>query len=331
MYKPGKSMREITYCKAISEGYATAMRKDPSVFVVGEGIASRGGCFGHTAGLLDGFGAKRVIDMPISEAGFTGMCTGAAACGSRAVADIMYNDFSLLAFDQIVNQAAKLRYMSAGQYAMPLTIVGVCGTTRSAGPHHSQSLYPLFMHIPGILVVVPSTAYDMKGLLASAILEDDLAVVLPHRGLLNRKGEVPEDDYTVPLGQARIVREGTGVTIVSWGLLLHQCLAAAEKLAARGIDAEVIDLRTLVPMDEETILGSVRKTGRLAVVDEGYTVCGAGAEIIARVQEQAFDYLDAPMVRINPLNTPVPFSPVLEQAFLPDAERIVQHLERLFS
>lgn len=317
-------MREITYTKAIAEGYAVAMRKDSTTFIVGEGVAARGGSFGQTSGLLEEFGPVRILDMPVSEAGFAGMCASAAACGSRAIVDIMFVDFVTLAMDQIINQAAKLRYISAGQYEMPLTILGVSGAARSSGPHHSQSLHPWFMNIPGIIVVLPSNPHDMKGLLASAILENNVAVVLPHRGLLNMKGDVPEEDYTLPIGKVKIVREGTDISIVSTGRMVHQAIAAAEKLADEGISAEIIDLRTLVPLDEDAILESIKKTNRMVVVDEGYSTCGVGAEIIARVQERAFDFVDAPMARIHTLDVPIPFSPVLENAVLPDPEKIVE-------
>ncbi len=317
-------MREITYTEAIAEGYTVAMRKDSTTFIVGEGIVARGGCFGQTSGLLEEFGPERVLDMPIAEAGFTGMCTGAAACGSRAIVDIMFIDFTTLAMDQIINQAAKLRYMSAGQYEMPLTILGVTGAARSSGPHHSQSLYPWFMNIPGIIVVLPSNPYDMKGLLASAILENNLAIVMPHRGLLNMKGDVPQKDYTLPIGKARIVRKGTDISIVSIGRMVHQVMAATEKLLEEGISAEIIDIRTLVPLDEDTILESVKKTNRMLVVDEGYSTCGVGAEIITRVQEKAFDFLDVPMLRIHSLDVPIPFSPTLENAVLPNSEKIAE-------
>lgn len=315
-------MREITYTQAITEGYAVAMRRDPSTFIVGEGIAARGGCFGQTLRLLREFGPERVLDMPISEAGFVGMCAGAAACGSRAIADIMFVDFTTLAMDQIVNQAAKLRYMSAGQYEMPLTIVGVTGASRSGGPHHSQSLHPWFMNVPGIVVVLPSNGHDMKGLLAAAILENDLAIVLPHKGLLNTKWDVPEEDYALPLGQARTAREGADATIVATGMMVQRALTAAEELGGRGISVEVIDPRTLAPLDDDTIAESVRKTRHLVVVDEGHCTCGVGAEITARVQEKAFGFLDAPVQRVHPLSTPIPFSPVLENAVIPDADRI---------
>ena len=322
-------MREINCIRAIAEGYASAMRKDPGTFIVGEGIAARGGCFGHTTGLLAEFGPERVLDMPISESAFTGMCAGAAACGSRAIVDIMYVDFLTLAMDQVVNQAAKLRYISGGQFDMPLTILGVMGAARSGGAHHSQSLYPWFMNIPGIIVVVPSNAYDLKGLLTAAILEDDLTIVLPHRGLLTAKAPVPEEDFTLPLGKARVAREGTDVTIVAASMMLHRALEAAGELAEKRVSADVIDPRTLVPLDEEAIIASVRKTGHLVVVDEGYANCGVGAEIIARVQEKAFDALDGPAVRIHALPTPIPFSPVLEKEVIPDARKIVDAVMKI--
>ena len=305
------------------------MRKDPGTFIVGEGIAWRGGCFGQTAGLYEEFGAERVLDTPISEAGITGMCVGAAACGSRAIVDIMFCDFIMLAMEQLINQAAKLRYMSRGQYNMPLTVLGVSGAYHSGGPHHSQSIHSWFMNVPGIIVVLPSNAYDLKGLLAAAILENDVAVVLPHKGLLTVKCEVPEEDYLLPLGEAKITREGDDVTIVAAGMVQHLSIQAADLLAAQGIQAEVIDPRTLIPFDEETVLKSVRKTGRLVVVDEGPSTCGVGAEIIARVQEKVFDYLDAPMQRVHPVDSPVPFNPTLELAWLPDVGRVVHAVKKI--
>lgn len=317
-------MRQISYLQAISEGFACGMRKDPSSFIVGEGIAKRGGCFAHTKGLYEKFGSERVLDMPISESGFVGMCAGAAACGSRAIVDLMYFDFITLAMDQIVNQAAKLRYISAGQFFMPLTINAIFGISRSAGAHHSQAFYPWFVHTPGIKVVIPSSPYEVKGLLASAIMDDNLVLVLEHRALLNIKGDVPEEDYFVPLGEASIVREGTDVTIVAVGLMVHHALKAAEILADKNINAEVIDLRTLVPLDEKTIIDSVKKTGRLLIVDEGYSPCGIGAEIIALVQSKAFDFLNAPIKRLHTESVPVPYSPALEQYIIPNPEKIVK-------
>jgi pyruvate dehydrogenase E1 component beta subunit len=316
------SVRVISYLQAIQEGFAAGMRRDETSFIVGEGIAERGGAFAHTKGLYEEFGPERVIDVPISESAFTGMCAGAAACGSRAIVDFMYIDFAALAMDQIVNQAAKIRYISCGQFAVPLTLNAVFGIGNSGAAHHSQPLHPWFMYTPGIKVVMPSTPYDVKGLLASAVVDDNPVVVLEHRLLLNVKGEVPEEDYIIPLGEARVCRQGDDVTIVATALAVHHALEAAERLEQRGVSAEVIDPRTLKPLDVNTIAESVRKTNRLVVADEGYSMCGVGAEIVAHVQEEVFDYLDAPMERIHTLDCPVPYAPSLEAAIVPNAERI---------
>jgi len=317
-------VRQIKYLQAIREGYATGMRADPKAFIVGEGIGRRGGCFAETVGLYDEFGPERVIDMPISEAGFVGMCAGAAACGSRSIVNIMYMDFTAVAMDQIANQAAKITYVSGGQFRMPMTIVGMYGICTSAGAHHTQPLYPWFMYTPGIKVVLPATPYDVKGLTAGAIMDDSLVMVYQHRGLENLKGEVPEEDYFLPLGKAEVVREGSDVTVVAPGIMRHRAAEAAETLAEEGISLEVIDPRSLVPLDDETIAASVMKTHRLVIADEGYAPCGVGAEIIARVQEKVFDYLDAPMVRVHSLSAPSPYAPTLEKALVPDAARIAQ-------
>ncbi len=324
-------MRQITYLQAISEGFAAGMRKDRSSFIVGEGIAERGGCFAHTKGLYEEFGPERVLDMPISESAFTGMCAGAAACGSRAIVDLMYIDFATVAMDQIVNQAAKIRYMSGGQFSMPMTINAVFGILRSGGPHHSQPLHPWFIYIPGIKVVMPSTPYDVKGLLTRAIIDDNLVIVLEHRGLLNIKGDVPAQDYMLPLGQASVVREGIDVTIVALGLMVSHALEAAEILGGRNISLEVIDLRSLVPLDKRTIINSVIKTGRLLIVDEGYSPCGVGAEITAIVQSDVFDSLDAPIKRLHTASVPVPFSPPLEKYIVPDPEKIVEAIASMMN
>jgi len=317
-------LREITYRQAMIEGFATAMRKDPTTFIVGEGIGPRGGCFVHTKGLYEEFGPERVLDTPISEGGFVGLCAGAAACGSRAIADLMFIDFATLAMDQILNQAAKMTYLSNGELRMPLTINAIFGIGGSGATHHSQSLHPWFMYIPGVRVVMPSTPYDLKGLLASAILDDNLAIVLPHRLLLNVRGDVPAEDYLLPLGQAKVVREGKDLTIVAAGLMVAEALAAAQTLAAENVQAEVIDLRTLMPLDEDCICRSVVKTGRLLVVDEGYAPCGVGAEVTAIVQSKVFDYLDAPIERLHTASVPIPYSPPEERFIRPDAERIVR-------
>jgi acetoin:2,6-dichlorophenolindophenol oxidoreductase subunit beta len=322
-------VREIKYLQAIREGYAAGMRADKYSFIVGEGIGKRGGCFAETVGLYDEFGAERVIDMPISESGFVGMCAGAAACGTRSIVNIMYMDFTAVAMDQIVNQAAKLRYLSGGQFTMPMTIVGLYGICTSAAAHHTQPLYPWFMYTPGIKVVLPSTPYDVKGLTASAIMDDNLVMVFQHRGLINMKGDVPEEDYFLPLGKAEIVREGMQATVVATGAMRHRAVDAAKKLAAEGISIEVIDPRTLVPLDEETIMNSVKKTGRLVVADEGYAPCGVGAEIIAKVQEKVFYYLDAPMQRVHTLSAPSPYAPTLEKELVPDVNAIIKAVKSI--
>jgi acetoin:2,6-dichlorophenolindophenol oxidoreductase subunit beta len=322
-------VREIKYLQAIREGYAAGMRADEYSFLVGEGIGKRGGCFAETAGLYDEFGAERVIDMPISESGFVGMCAGAAACGTRSIVNIMYMDFTTVAMDQIVNQAAKMRYMSGGQFTVPMTIVGMYGICTSAAAHHTQPLYPWFMYTPGIKVVLPATPYDVKGLTASAIMDDSLVMVFQHRGLVNMKGDVPEEDYFLPLGKAEIVREGMHVTVVAPGMMRHRAIDAAKKLVAEDISIEVIDPRTLMPLDEETIINSVKKTGRLVVADEGYAPCGVGAEIITKVQEKVFDYLDAPMQRVHTLSAPSPYAPTLEKALVPDVNAIIKAVKSI--
>jgi len=322
-------MRQIKYLQAIREGYAAGMRADKNCFMVGEGIARRGGCFAETVGLYDEFGAQRVIDMPISESGFVGMCAGAAACGSRAIVNIMYMDFTAVAMDQIVNQAAKISYVSGGQFKMPLTIVGAYGICTSAGAHHTQPLYPWFMYTPGIKVVLPATPYDVKGLTAGAIMDDSLVMIFQHRGLFNIKGDVPEEDYFLPLGKAKILREGTHVTVIATSVMLHRALEAAEQLAAENISLEVIDPQTLIPLDEDTIINSVKKTGRLVVADEGYATCGIGAEIITMIQEKVFDYLDAPMQRVHTLSAPSPYAPTLEKALVPDVNSIIRAVKAI--
>lgn len=322
-------MRTIRYQQAISEGYATAMRADESTFIVGEGIGARGGCFVETKGLYKEFGAHRVIDMPISESAFTGLCAGAAICETRAVANLMFIDFTLVAMDQIINQAAKIPYLSGGQFRMPMTITGMYGIGASGGAHHTQPLHPWFIYIPGVKVVMPATPRDVKGLLASAIMDDNLVIVLHHRSLVNIKGPVEEEDFYLPLGEAEVVREGKDVTLVAAGVMRHHGLKAAEKLEQKGISVEVIDPRTLVPLDKETIINSVKKTGRLVVADEGYSPCGFGAEIIAMINDEVFDYLDAPMKRVCTLSAPTPYSPPLQDALVPDVDRIADAITRI--
>ena len=320
-------MRQLKYLHAIREGYASGMRADDSSFIVGEGIGPRGGCFAETLGLHEEFGAERVIDTPISEAGFVGMCATAAACGSRSIVNIMYMDFTMVAMDQIANQAAKIPYVSGGQFKMPMTIVGVYGICTSAAAHHTQPVYPWFMYMPGIKVVLPSTPYDVKGLTASAIMDDSLVMVFQHRGLMNIKGDVPEEDYFEPLGKAHIVREGSDITVVAPGIMRHKAAKAAESLEKDDISVELIDPRTLLPLDVDTITESVKKTNRLLVADEGYSPCGLGAEIIATVQENVFDYLDAPMRRVHSLSVPSPYAPTLESEQVPDVDDIAKAIK----
>ena len=322
-------MRQIKYQQALREGYASGMRSDSSTFIVGEGIGRRGGCFVETVGLYDEFGPERVLDMPISESGFVGMCAGAAACGTRAIANLMFVDFMAVAMDQIVNQAAKMSHVSNGQFKMPLTLTGMYGIGGSQGAHHSNAFYPWFINSPGIKVLMPSTSYDVKGLLTAAILDDNLTILLHHRGLIHLKGDVPEEDYTIPIGKAEVVREGSDVTVVAIGIMRHRSLEAAKLLESKGVSVEVIDPRTLMPLDKETITESVVKTGRLVVADEGYSPCGFGSEVITMVQEEVFDSLDAPMVRVQTMSVPIPYSPPLEKAVMPGVEHIVKAIEKV--
>ncbi len=308
---------------AVRDGIAEEMRRDPHIIYFGEGTGDRGGSYGHTKNLFKEFGGGRMIDTPICELGFTGASIGAAATGCRAVADLMLADFLFEAGGQIVLQASKLRYMSNGQASAPMVIRAGGGAVKNAGPHHSGSYYPVWAHCPGLIVVVPSNPADAKGLMKTALRAGDPVVFLEQKSLLASKGPVPTGEYYVPFGQAKVVREGTDLTIVSCGLWLQRSAAAAEQLAAQGISAEVIDLRTIVPLDTATILTSVKKTGRLLVVDEAYAMCGVGAEIAAIVMEEAFDELDAPVGRLHTEPVAHPFAPTLEDAVTASPEKIV--------
>jgi pyruvate/2-oxoglutarate/acetoin dehydrogenase E1 component len=317
--------RQLTYVEALNEALREEMRRDATVFVMGEDVAvwGGGGVFGVTKGLVEEFGPERVRDTPISEEAIAAVAIGAAATGSRPVAEIMYVDFIGLAMEPIVNQAAKLRYMFGGKAKVPLVIRAQEGAGRGNAAQHSQSLEAWFCHIPGLKVVTPSTPADAKGLLKSAIRDDNPVIFLEHKVLYFSKGPVPEGDYTVPLGVADIKREGKDVTVVGIHTMVGKALKAAEELAAEGIELEVIDPRTLVPLDEQTIIDSVKKTGRLIVSHEAYTRGGYGAEIIARVVDAAFDYLDAPPLRVCARDVPVPYAAVLETAALPQVEDLV--------
>jgi len=322
-------MREITYREALREGLREEMQRDESVFLLGEDIAEFGGSYKVTQGLFEEFGPDRVRNTPISEAAIAGASLGAALLGMRPVAEYMYIDFSLLALDQIVNQIAKARYMFGGKAKAALVIRTQGGAGRSSGPHHAQSLEAWFCHIPGLKVVMPSTPYDVKGLIKSSIRDDDPIIFIEHKLLYNEKGSVPDEEYLIPIGKADIKREGKDVTIVATSLMVTKTLNAAERLARDGIEAEVLDPMTLVPLDEESILQSVRKTGRLVIVHEACRRAGYGAEIAAIVAEKALYDLDAPIKRVAAFNTPIPFAPKLEGFVIPDEQAIINEVREL--
>ena len=323
-------MREMNFVEAAREGLAEEMARDPSVFVVGEGIGPRGGNFNTTVGLFDLYGPERLRDAPISERGFTALCTGAAVTGSRPVVDFMFIDFLTDAFGDLLNQAGKLRWMSGGRLKVPLVLRGCIGVVNSNAAHHAGNYYPFFMHIPGFQVAVPTTPADAKGLLKTAIRTDDPVLFLEHKNLLTLKGPVPEGEYLVPFGQAAVPREGRDVTIVAIAFMVQEALRAAEELAREGVSVEVIDPRTLAPLDIDTILASVHKTGRLLIVDEDFAPCGAAADIATQVMERAFDDLDAPVRRLNGVFAPTPFSPVFNN-IVPGPAAIAQAVRDLMA
>ncbi|SDX90429.1 pyruvate dehydrogenase E1 component beta subunit [Acetomicrobium thermoterrenum DSM 13490] len=316
-------MRKLTMRAAINEALRQEMRRDPNVYVIGEDVGVFGGCFGVTAGLIDEFGPERVVDTPITESAIVGNALGAAATGLRPVAEIMFMDFVGVTMDQIYNQAAKMRYMFGGKAKIPMVIRAACGAGGSAAAQHSQSLEAWFMHVPGLKVVAPSTAYDAKGLLISSIRDDNPVIFVEHKFIYDLEGEVPEDIYTVPLGKADVKRQGSDVTIIATMAMVHRALEAAEELSKEGISVEVVDPRTLQPLDGETIIESVKKTHKVVIVHEAVKFAGPGAEIAAMIAEEAFDYLDAPIKRVAAPFTPVPFSPVLEQEYIPSKEKII--------
>lgn len=323
------STRKITFTEAINEALRQEMERDPSVILMGEDIGVYGGAFGVTKGLIQKFGPDRVIDTPISEAGFIGAAVGAALAGLRPVVELMFVDFFGVAMDQIYNQMAKLRYMSGGQLKVPVTLRAPIGAGISAAAQHSQTLYSIFAHVPGLKVVVPSTPYDAKGLLISSIRDDNPVIFLEHKVLYGLKGEVPEEEYTIPLGKADIKREGDDVTVIGLARTVWHALDAAEQLSKEGISIEVIDPRTIVPFDKETILKSVKKTGRVVIVDEDYDRCGFASWVASIIADEAFEYLDAPIKRITTPNVPIPFSPPLEQYILPDAKKIINTVKSI--
>jgi pyruvate dehydrogenase E1 component beta subunit len=320
-------MPEETFLDAIRAGLAEEMRRDPSVYVFGEDVAL-GGPFGVTKGLAGEFGVNRVVNTPISEGTVMGLAIGAATAGLRPVVEIMFIDFITLAMDQLVNHAAKLHYMSGGQLRIPLTVRVQCGISGAMGAHHSQSLEAWLAHVPGLKIVMPANAADAKGLLKAAIRDDNPVVFIEHRGLYWSKGEVPSGDRIVPIGKAAVLRPGDRLTILAIANMVGPALAAADELASEGIAAEVIDPRSISPLDVETIATSVKKTGRLIVVHEAVEQGGVGAEIIARVQQEAFFYLDSPVLRVAAPFAPVPAGPTLEKVFIPGKERIVEAARR---
>lgn len=322
-------MREITFIQAINEALAEELRLDPKTFLMGLDVWV--GAFGATSGLTDEFGADRILNAPISEAGYAGAGVGAAMAGMRPIVEIEFASFFYCCWDQVCNQAAKLRYMSGGQADMPITFRAVCGAVGSAAAQHSETVYSQFMSVPGLKIVVPSDVHDMKGLLKSAIRDNNPVLVFEHLKLGRSKQAVPDDEYLVPLGQAAVKREGADVTVVAVGFMVSRALKAAEALAADGISVEVVDPRSLIPLDEDTLLKSVAKTQRVLVVDEGHLRCGAAAEIAAVIADKGFDFLDAPVKRLTAPDVPVPFSPPLEKFVLPDDKKIVAAVKELLA
>lgn len=328
---PPKATREINFMQATLEALTHEMAHNPVIFVLGEGIGKRGGNFRSTAGLFDLYGPERLCDTPICERGFVGLGCGAAMTGTRPVIDFMFADFVLDAVGEIVNQIAKMQYMSSGRLTMPILLRGCIGIGHSAATHHSGNYYPLYAHFPGLRVVVPSNPYDAKGLLHHALRSFDPVIFLEHRELLGMKGNVPAEAYEIPFGSAAIVRAGSDLTVVALAYMVPQTLKACELLAKEGISAELIDPRTVAPLDVETIAQSVANTGRLLIVDEGFAPFGIGAEIAAQLADRGFNDLDAPIRRLNGIHTPTPYSPTLEAAVVPNVESIAQAMRDLLA
>jgi pyruvate/2-oxoglutarate/acetoin dehydrogenase E1 component len=324
-------MRELTYWQALQAALRDAMQRDPRVFLMGEDIGTYGGAFGVTRGMLDEFGPERVRCTPISEATVVGAATGAALTGMRPVVEIMFMDFLTLAMDQLANHAAKFRYMYGPQARVPLVVRTPAGGGRCYGATHSQSLEAWLLHVPGLKVIAPATPADAKGLLAAAIDDDNPVICVEHKLLYATTGPVDEHAAAVPIGRALVRRSGADVTLVAYSYYVGVALQAADALAADGIDAEVIDLRSLVPMDTDLVLASVRKTGRLVCIEEGTRTGGVGAEIAARVAEHAYEYLDAPIRRVAAADTPIPFSPALEPLALPTQDDIVRTVHEILA
>ncbi len=316
-------IREIAFREAICEAMTEEMRRDESVILIGEDVGKSGGIFKCSEGLWEEFGSDRVLDTPISEAGYVGLSVGAAMTGMRPIAELMFGDFSLLTMDQLVNQAAKIRYMTGGQCKVSLTLRLSMGAGRSSAAQHSQSLHALFAHIPGLKVAIPSCPGDAKGLLKSAIRDDNPVLFFEDKMMYNDVGPVPEQDYVIPLGQADVKRAGSDITLVATSSMVGLSLQAADALAEDGVDAEVVDVRTLYPLDADTLVESAKKTGYAIIIDEGAARYGVTGELASVIQERAFDWLDGPVLRIGAADVPIPFSPVLELPTIPDVDGII--------
>jgi pyruvate/2-oxoglutarate/acetoin dehydrogenase E1 component len=322
--------RIITYAEAGVEGVREEMRRNPNIFYIGQGIGPRGGNFQQSKGLHAEFGEARVRDTPIAERAQVGFGIGAALAGSHPIIDIVFLDFTLEAMGEIVQQASTIHYISNGKFEVPILIRAVAGGVRSTGPHHSHTFWSFFAHIPGLKVALPSTPYDLKGLIKTALRDRNPVVFIEHKGLYNSKGVVPEKEYLIPFGEAKVVQSGTDVTLVAFGKMVALAVEAARKLKEKGISVEVIDPRTLVPFDKNTILESIAKTGHLAIADEAYATCGMAAEVAAIASTEAFDDLDAPVLRICTLPAPHTFSPSVDVYLVPSAERIASEIAGMF-
>jgi pyruvate dehydrogenase E1 component beta subunit len=322
-------VRNLSYSEAIVEATAEEMRRDPSVVLWGIDIGPYGSAFGATRGLYAEFGPERVIDMPVSELGYVGAGVGAAATGLRPIVELQFSDWITLSSEMLINQAAKLRYMFGGMISVPLVLRAPVGGYLSAGAQHSNSFESIFAFVPGLKVVMPATPHDVKGLLKSAIRDNNPVLFFEHKKLYEMKGPVPQEEYTIPLGKAEVKRPGKDATIVTYAYMVSKSLAAAEKLAAEGVDVEVIDLRTISPLDEEAIIASAKKTGHVVVVQETWRRCSVSSEVAAVVAEQALEYLDAPVIRVTAKDVPVPFSPGLESFVLPDEAKIVAAINQV--
>ncbi|MEM3507242.1 MAG: alpha-ketoacid dehydrogenase subunit beta [Candidatus Bathyarchaeia archaeon] len=326
-----QKFREITFLEALREALFEEMERDETVFLMGEDLQHWGGPWGVVKGFLERFGPERVRDTPISESAFVGAAITAAATGLRPIVEVMFSDFLGVCMDQVINQAAKFRYMFGGQAKVPLVIRTTIGASGSSAAQHSQCLYSIFMHMPGLKCVIPSTPYDAKGLLKTAIRDDDPVMFFEHKLLYQIKGMVPKEEYLIPFGKADIKREGDDVTVVATAFMVHKALKVAEELEKDGISVEVIDPRTIVPLDKDSIIKSVKKTGRLIVVDEDYERCGFASEIMAIVSSEAFDFLDAPLKRVSTPNVPIPYSPILEKEIIPNEQLIKEAIKSVLT